>query len=84
MYRVYEGILNSSLYNLDQLMVVTNSFKTQMSDAKRLEIISQVGEEIETNYTDLKRFNAQNIRLSINRAKDAHEIETLKKLYGIN
>ena len=83
MYRVYTGILNSSLYNLDQLMLITNSFKTQMSDAKRLEIISQVGEEIETNYTDLKRFNTQNIRLSLNRAKDAHEIETLKKVYGI-
>ena len=84
MHRVYEGILKSSLYNLDQLMLITNSFKTQMSDAKRLEIISQVGEEIETNYADLKRFNAQNMRLSMNRAIDAHEIERLKKLYGIN
>lgn len=83
MYRVYTGILNSSLYNLDQLMLITNSFKTQMSDAKRLEIISQVGEEIETNYNDLNRFNTQNIRLSLNRAKDEHEIETLKKVYGI-
>jgi hypothetical protein len=84
MYRVYAGILESSLYSLDQLMLITNSLKTQMSDAKRLEIISQAGEAIDTNYIDLKRFNAQNIRLILNRAKDAHEVETIKKLYDLN
>lgn len=83
MYRVYTGIIESSLYNLDQLMLITSSLKTQMSDAKRLEIIAQAGEGIDSNYMDLKRFNAQNIRLSLNRAKDAHEIETLMKLYDI-
>jgi hypothetical protein len=33
MYVVYTGILNDSLYNLDQLLTIINSFKTQMSDA---------------------------------------------------
>ncbi len=83
MYRVYTGIMNESVRNLDQILVVINSFKTQMSDAKRLEIINKCGEEIERNYYDLKQFNTQNIRLSISRAKDAHEIETVKRLYGI-
>jgi hypothetical protein len=83
MYRVYTGILNASLYNLDQLMLITNSFKTQMSDAKRLEIINQAGEGIEMNYADLKQFNAQNIALSLNRAKTQYEIDQIKKLYGI-
>lgn len=83
MYKVYTGILNESIRNLDQVNVVVNSFKTQMSDAKRLEIIEKCGEAIETNYYDLKEFNNQNIQLSINRAKDAHEVETVKRLYGL-
>jgi hypothetical protein len=83
MYRVYTGILNESIRNIDQIMLVINSFKTQMSDGERLEIINKCGEEIDRNYFDLKQFNTQNIRLSISRAKDEHEIESLRKLYGI-
>lgn len=83
MYRVYTGILNESVYNLDQILLVINSFKTQMTDAKRLEVINKAGDNIEQNYTDLKQFNNQNIGLSLNRAKDQHEVETVKKLYGL-
>lgn len=83
MYRVYTGILNESVYNLDQILLVINSFKTQMTDGKRLEIINKAGDRIEENYADLKQFNNQNIQLSLNRAKDEHEIETVKKLYGL-
>ena len=83
MYRVYTGILNESVYNLDQILLVINSFKTQMTDAKRLEIINKAGDQIEQNYADLKQFNNQNIQLSMNRAKDEHEIESVRKLYGL-
>jgi hypothetical protein len=83
MYKVYGGIMNESVRNLDQVMLVINSFKTQMADAKRLEIIEKCGEEIERNYYDLKEFNTQNIQLSISRAKDEHELESVKKLYGL-
>lgn len=83
MYKVYTGILNESVYNLDQILLVINSFKMQMTDAKRLEIIEKSGDQIEKNYSDLKQFNNQNIQLSLNRAKDEHEVEAIKKLYGI-
>ena len=83
MYKVYTGILDESVKNIDQVLLVINSFKMQMSDAARLEVINKVGEQIEKNYADLRQFNDQNIRLSINRAKDEHEVESVKKLYGI-
>jgi hypothetical protein len=83
MGRVYTGIINESVRNLDQLNVIINSLKTQMTDAKRIEIIDKCGEEIERNYSDLKEFNNQNIQLSINRAKDDQEIESVKRLYGL-
>ncbi|NOT76989.1 MAG: conjugal transfer protein TraI [Cyclobacteriaceae bacterium] len=82
-YVVYTGILNDSLYNLDQILLVINSYKTQMSDAKRLEIINKASEGIEKNYDDLQQFNNQNIQLSLNRAKNQQEVDAVRKLYGL-
>lgn len=83
MARVYLGIMEESVENLDQVLLVINSFKTQMSDGKRLEIIERAAEGIDQNYSDLKQFNTQNMLLSLNRAKDANEIDVVKKLYGL-
>jgi 3D (Asp-Asp-Asp) domain-containing protein len=80
---VYTGIIEESLKNLDQIVLVINSFTTQMSDAKRMEIINTAAEALQENYTDLKQFNAQNIRLSLQRSKDEGEIKVIKALYGI-
>src|SRR5687768_17257791 len=55
MYQVYTGILNESVKHLDQILLVINAYKVQISDAKRLEIIAQAGDEIERNYIDLKQ-----------------------------
>jgi hypothetical protein len=84
MYLVYTGIINQSVYNLDELMLVINSNKTQMTDAKRLEVINKVGDNVDRNYSDLQQFNNQNVQLSINRAKDENEVAVIKKLYGLN
>lgn len=84
METVYSGILQSSIKNLDQILLVVNSFETQMPDAKRLEIINAAANQMDINYSDLKRFNTQNSMLSIQRAKSANEIVTLKELYGID
>lgn len=83
MYRVYKGILNESVRNLDQLLLVINSFKTQMTDAQRLVIIMQTGDRIEQNLIDLLEFNMNTYQLSLNRAKSQYEIERVKKLYGL-
>lgn len=83
METVYSGILDASIKNLDQILLVVNSFKTRMSDAGRLEIINAAADQMDTNYSDLKKFNTQNSMLSIQRAKSADEVVTLKELYGI-
>ncbi|GAA4131916.1 hypothetical protein GCM10022216_02430 [Sphingobacterium kyonggiense] len=84
METVYSGILDASIKNLDQILLVVNSFKTQMSDAQRLEIINAAADRMDENYSDLKRFNAQNIQLSIQRSSSLDETATLKEIYGIN
>lgn len=81
--QVYTGIMEESVKNLEQVALVIHSFTTQMSDAKRLEIINQAADDLQQNYTDLKAFHARNIQLSLQRAKDEHDIAVVKKLYGI-
>ena len=82
MSNVYSGILKESLQSLDLLSLVINSFITQMSDAKRLEIIITVADAIEKAYVDLREFNHQNKILSLQRAAESGEIEYVKRLYG--
>lgn len=83
MYRVYSGILNESIRNVDNILIVINAFKTQMTDAQRLAIISQAGDRIEQNLVDLLEFNMTTAQLSLNRARSQSEIDRVKKLYGL-
>lgn len=83
MGHVYTGIIGETVKNIDQLALVINSFKVQMSDAKRLLIINEVAEKVDVNYTDLRSFNQENSLLSIQRSKGDQETEFLKKLYDI-
>ncbi|UYQ92155.1 conjugal transfer protein TraI [Chitinophaga horti] len=83
MGKVYLGMLDETVKNIEQLMVVVNSFRTQMTDAKRLEIIHAVSERVDQNYNDLLDFNRENALLSLQRARAGAEQEEVKQLYGL-
>jgi hypothetical protein len=83
MGRVYTGIIDASLKNIDRLVLVINSFNTQMTDESRLEIINEASVGIDENYNDLKSFNSENMMLSLQRSKDLNEINVVKQLYGL-
>jgi hypothetical protein len=83
MAKVYGGIFDESVKNLDQIFLVINSFSLQMADAKRLEIIDKAADKIDQNYSDLQQFNTQNQMLSLQRSKSMQEIDEVKALYGI-
>lgn len=82
-YKVYSGILDESLKNLDQLFLVINAYVTQMSDAERLKIINDAAHNIGENLTDLRQFNQQNIGISLQRSKAKNNISVVKRLYGL-
>ena len=83
MYKVYSGILDESVKNLDQILNVINAFTTQMSDAQRLAIIDDAAKRIDQNYSDIKEFNNENIKISLQRAKEYNDVDVVKKLYGL-
>jgi hypothetical protein len=82
MAKVYSGILGESAKNIDQILLVVESFTTKMGDAQRLEIIDAAADRADTNFQDLARFNQQNLMLSLQRANDHEDMEALKTLYG--
>jgi hypothetical protein len=83
MFNVYTGMMDESSKNIDQLFLVINAFVTEMSDAKRLEIINTVSTKVEQNLMDLKEFNEQNKMISLQRATEQGDIDYVKKLYGL-
>jgi hypothetical protein len=82
MESVYSGILDASVKNLDQIMLVVSANKTQMTDEQRLELISKAGDRLDENYNDLRQFNNQNEMLSLARAKESNDVQATKALYG--
>lgn len=82
-YLVYSGIFDESLKNLDQLLLVSSSFLTQMSDGKRLELIASADREMEINLVNMRQFNNKNFRLSLSRAKDLEDAKIVKLIYGL-
>jgi len=80
---VYSGILQASVNDLDQIMAVVHANKTQMPDAKRMEIVNKAADHMDGNYNDLQRFTTENQLLSLQRAQDENEVLTLKQYYGI-
>lgn len=83
-HNIYSGMMDESVKGIDQLFLVVNAFATQMSDAKRLEIINSVSDNLEQQFLDIKDFNNQNRLLSLQRASEKGDIEYVKRLYGIS
>jgi hypothetical protein len=83
-YSVYTGIIEKSISSIDQILLLVKSFTVQMSDAERLTLLNRSADEIETYIRDLRTFTNHNIQLSLQRAKDLEDINTVKELYGIN
>ena len=83
MGKVYSGLLDQSVKNIDQITLVVDSFITQMSDAKRLQIINATADQVDANYYDLMKFNQEAILLSLQRANAQNDVDKVKKLYGI-
>jgi hypothetical protein len=83
MTKVYSGVVDESLKNLDQLFLVINSFTLQMTDGKRLQIIHEVASHMDETLNDLRDFNRQNALLSLQRSRDEAEAARVKAMYGI-
>lgn len=83
MERVYSKILETSINNMEQIHVVVNAFRTQMSDAERLELIHRVDQDVRSNLADLRRFNRQNIGLDTQRGGNLLDLDLIQQIHGL-
>lgn len=83
MTRVYSGILQESLENVNQLITLIKPFTTQMDDADRLRLINNTADKVTTNYNDLMRFNKDNALVSLQRSRNGQETELVKWMEGL-
>lgn len=84
MENIYSGILQESVRNLDEVMLAVSAYKAQMDDAERMSMVHHASAGMQTNLDHLRQYNNQNVTLSLERAKDEQDRETVKQLYGIN
>ena len=81
---VYNGILDASVRNAERLTGVVTGYSTQMEDAGRLQIIDEADADIGRNYTALRMYTQETRLLSLQRAKDQADVQTIQALYGIH
>lgn len=81
MSNVYAKLIDQSLDNIDELNTLVTANKLRMSDADRLKGIDRIYSSSTDQLNFLRAFNRQGIVLSLQRAKDANDLNTLKNLY---
>lgn len=82
-YTIYSNIISASLTGVESITEMMKSFVVQMSDADRLALINRTAGQLEGYLTDLRDFNRHNSMLSLQRARSAQEVESIKRLYGL-
>jgi hypothetical protein len=82
--KVYGQLLDQSLDNLDQLVMVITAGKLRMSDEERLRVIDRVFAELEDKLVFLRSFNRETGLLNLQRAREKAELSGMKGFYKTN
>jgi hypothetical protein len=83
MQRVYTGIFETSVGQVEELYLVVRSLTVSMSDAARLKEIEKVAAALQQCYDDLQQFNEHNKMISLHRAAEARAAARMKSIYGL-
>src|SRR5687768_13788523 len=78
--KVYDYLIKQSLKNLEELAMIVTANKLRMSDDERIQGIDRIYFDIENKLSFLRYFNNSTQVLVVQRAKDASEVGTVKKL----
>ncbi len=81
---VYSFLFDASLKNIDELMMIITASQLRMSDDERLQAIDRIFFDMEDKLIFLRTFNNNTQLLAIQRARSRNDVETMRKLYGVN
>lgn len=80
--RVYAGLFQGSMDNLDELAMVITSSKLRMDDQQRLEAIDRVFQEVSGKLEFLRAFNRDASVLLAFRKREAAGVKSVQDLFG--
>lgn len=81
---VYSGMLSEGNNAVDELTFITTAAEAEMKDDERLVRLDKVHADVQDQYAFTKDFVAGTKMLGLQRAKEQHEIQSIRKLYTIN
>lgn len=81
---VYKFLFDASLRNIDELMMIITATKLSMSDDERMLAIDRIFFDMEDKLIFLRAFNNNTQLLAIQRARSRNDVETMRKLYGVD
>lgn len=80
---VYNFLIDASLRNIDDLMMIITATKLRMSDDERMKGIDRIYYDMENKMAFLRYFNNSTQLLAMQRARQRQDVITMRKLYGV-
>ncbi len=80
---VYKGMIKQGESAINELTIITTAGETEMKDDERLARLDKVHEALQDQYAFAKDFSDRTKLLAMQRKKEAHEVQSLRKLYKI-
>jgi hypothetical protein len=80
--RVYNNLVDRSLKNLDELLMVITAKQLRMNDAERLSAIDRIHADMQDKLVFLRAFTGNAKLLSLQKEQQFRELKKLEKLHG--
>ena len=83
MASVYNGILQESIRNLNEVILAVSALQTQMTDGERLAMVHKASGNMQKDLNDVRQFNNNSMAITLQRAQDKNDMRTVRQLYGL-
>ncbi|OQP65481.1 hypothetical protein A3860_17610 [Niastella vici] len=80
---VYQNLLDRSLKNLDELLMIITSGQLRMNDAERLNAIDRIYTDMQDKLQFLRYFNDKTYLVIVQKKKGLQDVDDLSRLFGI-
>jgi len=80
---MYNNVIQGSLKNVSELLMVVTAGQLRMNDAERLAAIDRIDRDMTGRLSYLQSFNNAAAMQAMQRAKEEQDVGTMKSLYGI-
>jgi hypothetical protein len=80
---VYQNLVDRSLKNLDELLMIVTSGQLRMNDAERMNAIDRIYTDMQDKLQFLRYFNDKTSLVIVQKKKGLQDVDDLSRLFGI-